>query len=131
MPSWFRPIMLTAASYVYEDLIIAEKMMRAESSWLSSVFIKPAGLSPDISRGHRLTLDEEESFISYLDLSAGMIEAIQDPEGRYEGRNVGVVNGKRGVGAKFPLGTPLCIFMGLARHFFPWLHPYLPSTGPA
>lgn len=130
MPSWFRPIMLTAASYVYEDLRIAEKMMRAESSWLSSVFIKPAGLSPDIARGHQLTLDEEESFISYLDLSAGMIEAAQDPEGRYEGQNVGVVNAERGVGARFPSGTPLCILMGLARHFFPWLHPYLPTTGP-
>jgi hypothetical protein len=70
--------MLTAASYVYEDLRLAEKMMRSQSSWLSSVYIKPAGLSPDISRGHRLTLDEEESFISYLDLSAGMIEAAQD-----------------------------------------------------
>lgn len=131
MPSWFLPIMLTAASYVYEDLRVAEKMMRAESSWLSSIFIKPAGLSPDIARGHRLTLDEEESFISYLDLSAGMIEAAQASEGRYEGRNVGVVNAQRGVGAKFPSGTPLCIVMGLARHFFPWLHPYLPTTGPA
>ncbi|CAI6332011.1 unnamed protein product [Periconia digitata] len=132
MPKWFRPIMRAAASYVYEDLIVTEKMMREQSSWLSSIFIKPAGLSPDISRGHRLTLDEEESFISYLDLSAGMIEAVQDPEGRYEGRNVGVVNATRGVGAKFPSGTPMCIFMGLTRHFFPWLHPYLPSgTGPA
>jgi hypothetical protein len=132
MPSWFRPIMLAAASHVYEDLRVAEKIMRAESSWLSCIFIKPAGLSPDVSRGHRLTLDEEESFISYLDLSAGMIEAAQDPEGRYEGRNVGVVNAKRGNGAKFPSGTPMCILMGLVRHFFPWSHPYLPSgTGPA
>lgn len=130
MPSWFRPIMRTAASHVYGDLILAEKMMRAESSWLPSIFIKPAGLSPDISRGHRLTLDEEESFISYLDLSAGMIEAVQDPEGRYHARNVGVVNAKRGVGARFPSGTPMCILMGLMRHFFPWMHPYLPSTGP-
>ncbi|KAF2844832.1 putative NAD-dependent epimerase/dehydratase [Plenodomus tracheiphilus IPT5] len=131
MPSWFLPIMLTAASYVYEDLKVTEQIMRAESSWLSSIFIKPAGLSPDVSRGHRLTLDEEESFISYLDLSAGMIEAVQDPENRYCGRNVGVVNAKRGVGAKFPSGTPKCILMGLMRHFFPWLHPYLPTTGPA
>jgi hypothetical protein len=123
--------MLAAASHVYEDLRLAEKMLRSHSSWLSTIFIKPAGLSPDISRGHRLTLDEEESFISYLDLSAGMIEAAQDPEGRFDGRNVGVVNAKRGVGAKFPRGTPMCILMGLMRHLFPWMHPYLPSTGPA
>jgi hypothetical protein len=131
MPTWFRPIMLTAASHVYRDLELAEKYLRAQSDWVSTIFIKPAGLSPDISRGHRLTLDEEESFISYLDLSAGMIEAADDEEGRYDGRNVGVVNAKRGVGAKFPSGTPMCILMGLVRHFCPWLHPYLPSTGPA
>ncbi|KAF2017037.1 putative NAD-dependent epimerase/dehydratase [Aaosphaeria arxii CBS 175.79] len=131
MPGWFRPIMLAAASHVYEDLRLTEKLLRSHSDWLSVVYIKPAGLSPDISRGHQLTLDEEESFISYLDLSAGMIEAVQDPEGRYVGRNVGVVNAKRGVGAKFPRGTPFCILMGLTRHFFPFLHPYLPTTGPA
>lgn len=131
MPGWFRPIMLAAASHVYEDLRRTEAMLRSHDDWLSTVFIKPAGLSPDVSRGHRLTLDEEESFISYLDLAAGMIEAAGDEEGRYDGRNVGVVNKTRGVGAKFPKGTPQCILMGLLRHFFPWLHPYLPSTGPA
>ncbi|KAI0595130.1 putative NAD-dependent epimerase/dehydratase [Biscogniauxia sp. FL1348] len=132
MPGWFRPIMLAAASHVYEDLRLTEQFLRSHSDWISTIYIKPAGLSPDISRGHKLTLDEEESFISYLDLSAGMIEAAQDDEGRYDGRNVGVVNAKRGVGAKFPQGTPMCILMGLARHFFPWAHPYLPSgTGPA
>jgi putative NADH-flavin reductase len=131
MPGWFRPIMLAAASHVYEDLRRTEEFLRSHSDWVSTIFIKPAGLSPDTSRGHRLTLDEEESFISYLDLSAGMIEAAQDEEGRYDGKNVGVVNQKRGVGAKFPRGTPMCILMGLMRHFFPWMHAYLPSTGPA
>lgn len=131
MPTWFRRIMLAAASHVYADLQRTEEYLRSHSDWASTIFIKPAGLSPDVSRGHRLSLDEEESFISYLDLSAGMIEAADDQEGRYDGRNVSVVNQKRGVGAKFPTGTPMCILMGLARHFFPWMHPYLPSTGPA
>lgn len=131
MPGWFRPIMLAAASHVYDDLRKTEKFLRAHEDWISSIFIKPGGLSLDVSRGHRLTLDEEESFISYLDLSAGMIEAADDDEGRYDGKNVGVVNKKSGVGAKFPRGTPLCILMGLMRHFFPFLHPYLPTTGPA
>ena len=131
MPGWFRPIMLAAASHVYADLRKAEAFLRSHDSWVSTIFIKPAGLSPDVSRGHRLTLDEEESFVSYLDLSAGMIEAADDAEGRYDGRNVAVVNAKRGKGARFPKGTPMCILMGLVRHFLPWLHPYLPSTGPA
>lgn len=131
MPSWARRILLASASHVYEDLQRAEAMLRSHADWLSVVFVKPAGLSPDVARGHKLTFDEEESFISHLDLAAGMVEAADDEEGRYCGRNVGVVNKTRGIGAKFPRGTPLCVLMGLMRHFFPWLHRYLPSTGPA
>ncbi|KAK3370058.1 putative NAD-dependent epimerase/dehydratase [Podospora didyma] len=131
MPWWFRPVMLTAASNVYADLRVAETLLRSHASWVDTIFIKPGGLSVDEARGHRLTLDEEDSFLSYLDLSAGMIEAVQDEEGRYDGRNVGVVNAKKGHGAKFPKGTPLCILVGLLRHYFPWMHGYLPATGPS
>lgn len=131
MPPWFRPIMLTAASAVYRDLRLAEAYLRYHEDLVSTIYIKPGGLSLDVSRGHQLSFDEEESFISYLDLSAAMIEAANDEKGTYEGRNVSVVNARRGVGARFPPGTPVCILMGLVRHFFPWLHSYLPSTGPA
>ena len=131
MPGWFRPIMLIAGSHVYADLQRAEEFLRSHEDWVSTIYIKPAGLSIDILRGHRLTLDEGESFVSFLDLAAGMIEAADNEEGRYDGRNVCVVNKTPGLGAKFPRGTPLCILMGLARHFFPILHPYLPLTGPA
>lgn len=106
-------------------------MLRSHGDWLSVIFIKPAALSPDVARGHRLTLDEQESFVSYLDLAAGMVQPADDEDGRYVGKNIGVVNRLCGAGAKFPRGTPLCIPIGLMRHFFPWLHPYLPSTGPA
>lgn len=123
--------MLTAASHVYQDLRVTEALLRSNESWVDTIYIKPGGLSVDMSRGHQLTLDEEDSFLSYLDLSAGMIEAVEDEEGRYNGRNVGVVNAKRGNGAKFPRGTPLCILVGLLRHYCPWLHPYLPTTGPS
>jgi putative NADH-flavin reductase len=129
MPSWFKPIMKTAASHVYNDLIITEKMLRAQSSWLTTIFIKPGGLSVDKQRGHKLSLDKQESFISYLDLAAAMIEAADDADGQYDFKNVGVVN--TGGKAKFPRGTPMCITVGLLRHFFPWMHSYLPSTGPS
>lgn len=131
MPSWFRPIMLRAGSFVYEDLRRAETLLRSHEDWISTIYIKPGGLAVDISRGHQLSLDEEESFISYLDLAAAMIEAVGDEYGLYDGQNVGVVNGVRGKGASFPRGTPLCISMGLLRHYFPWLHAFLPTTGPA
>lgn len=128
MSKLFRPIMLRAASQIYADLDRAEAVMRSHDHWIKSVFIKPAGLSMDVARGHTLTLDEEESFISYNDLSNAMIETAQDDEHVWVGKNVGVVNKVPGVGAKFPTGTPLLIASGFMRHLFPWLHPYLPSV---
>ncbi|KAL5356057.1 hypothetical protein BJX96DRAFT_185540 [Aspergillus floccosus] len=105
MPGWFKPIMKTAASNVYKDLEITERLLREQSDWLQTIFIKPGGLSVDVQRGHKLSFDDQESFISYLDLAAAMIEAADDPDGRYDFRNVGVVN--TGGKAKFPRGTPL------------------------
>ncbi|EXJ89634.1 hypothetical protein A1O3_02701 [Capronia epimyces CBS 606.96] len=127
----FRPIMLRAASNVYEDLRRAEAFLRAQEHWLTTVYIKPGGLSCDIERGHKLTLHDEETFLSYLDLAAGMLEAADDPSGQWDGKNVGVVNADPRRKAKFARGTPECIFWGLVRHYCPALHPYLPSSGPA
>ena len=128
MPWWFRPILRTSASHVYEDLRRAEAFLRGERDWVQTIFIKPGGLSVDVQRGHELNLDHDESFVSYLDLAAGMIEAADEPEGRFDQKNVCVVN--RNGAARFPPGTPMCILSGLARHFFPFLHNYLPTTGP-
>lgn len=126
---YFRPIMLRAASNVYEDLRRTETYLRAREDWLTTIYIKPGGLSIDIQRGHRLSLDDEETFLSYQDLAAGMLEAVGDTSGKWDLKNVGVVNanGK----AKFAPGTPRCIVLGLVRHYFPFLHPYLPASGPA
>lgn len=122
-------IVRRSAWHVYRDLELAEEYLR-KHDWVSCVYIKPGGLSVDIQRGHRLTLDEEESFVSYLDIAAAMIESADAPAGQWDNKNVGVVNanGK----AKFPRGTPSCLFFGLLRYYFPWLHKYLPTgTGPA
>ena len=128
IPFLLRQILLRSASHVYNDLKEAEKLLRAQQSWLTTIFIKPGALSVDKQRGHALSLAEEDSPLSYLDLAAAMVEAVDDREGRYDLRNVSVVNTNGR--AKFPAGTPMCILMGLVRHFFPGLHPYLPSTGP-
>ncbi|KAG0650224.1 Monoogygenase [Hyphodiscus hymeniophilus] len=127
-PSLLRSILLRSASNVYNDLRETEKLLRAQDEWVTTIFIKPGALAVDQQRGHALSLTEEESPVSYLDLAAAMIEAADDNEGRYDMRNVGVINtnGK----ASFPVGTPFCILMGILRHYFPFLHPYLPSTGP-
>ncbi|KAH8701031.1 hypothetical protein BGW36DRAFT_375426 [Talaromyces proteolyticus] len=130
MSKAFRWIIVRAASRIYADLQRAEDIMRSHDHWIESIFIKPSGLSPDIARGHRLTFDEQESFVSYMDIAGGMLEVADDEEGRYAGRNVGVVNKVTGQGARVPGGTPLCIALGFVRHYFPWMHPYLPATGP-
>lgn len=128
-PYLLRQILLRSASYVYQDLMETEKLLRAQEDWLTSIYVKPGALSIDIQRGHALSLTDEESPVSYLDLSAAMIEAADDEQGRYDLKNVSVVNTNGR--AKFPTGTPICILMGLLRHFFPYLHPYLrANTGP-
>ncbi|KAF2847109.1 StcQ-like protein [Plenodomus tracheiphilus IPT5] len=127
---WVNAIVRRSAWHVYRDLELAEEFLRKHEDWVSCVYIKPGGLSVDIQRGHRLTLDDEESFVSYLDIAAGMIETAMDNDGKWDNKNVGVVN--TGGKAKFPPGTPKCIACGLLAFYFPFLHPYLPKgTGPA
>ncbi|KAL4780399.1 hypothetical protein BJX76DRAFT_351024 [Aspergillus varians] len=129
IPWWFLPVMKRAASFVYDDLIVTENLLRAQQDWLTSIFIKPGGLALDKQRGHALSFDEQESFIAYLDLAAAMVEAVDDPDCRYDMKNVSVVN--TGGSAAFPKGTPACILYGLLRHYFPWMHRYLPNAGPS
>ncbi|KAH8703354.1 hypothetical protein BGW36DRAFT_393717 [Talaromyces proteolyticus] len=90
---------------------------------------KPGIISVDIQRGQELNLDHDESFFSNLDLSDSMVEATNDIENKFDMRNVSVVNANGS--AKFPSGAPYCIAIGILRHFFPFLHNYLPSTGPS
>ena len=121
--------LLRSASHVYNDLREAEKLLRAQEDWIKTIYIKPGALAVDKQRGHALSLTDEESPVSYLDLAAAMLEAADDPDDKYDSKNVSVVNTNGA--ASFPSGTPLCILVGLLRHFFPFLHPYLPmSTGP-
>lgn len=130
IPYPLRCILRFSASHVYSDLEKTEQMLRAqEARGVTTIYIKPGALAVDEQRGHALSLTEEDSPLSYLDLAAGMVEAVDDEDGRYDMQNVSVVNTMGGK-ARFPSGTPVCILMGLLRHFFPFLHPYLPSTGP-
>lgn len=126
---WVNAIIRRSAWHVYRDLELAEAHLRQNEDWAPCVYIKPGGLSVDKQRGHRLTLDEEESFVSYADIAAGMIEAADAEPGAWNTKNVGVVNTNGG--AKFPPGTPRCIVLGLLRFYFPMLHAWLPTgAGP-
>jgi putative NADH-flavin reductase len=120
-------IVLHANSNVYEDLRVQERLLRAEEDWLTSIFIKPGGLVKDERRGHKLNMEDQETFVSYLDLAAGMIEAAEDPDNRYDMKDVSVNNVAGS--AKFNRTLPLLAFCGVLRHYFPWLHPFLPMLG--
>lgn len=123
-------VLRQSASYVYHDLIETEKLLRAEESWLTTIYIKPGALSVDAQRGHSLSLTMSDGPLSYLDLAAGMIEAADSPRGGWDRRNV-AVNPVAGGKASFPSGTPMCILLGLLRHYLPSLHHALPAnTGP-
>lgn len=65
----------------------------------------PHALSVDVQTGHGLSFSDTSSPLSYSDLAAGMIEAAEDGEGRYDMQNVGVVNVNGS--ARFPRGTLL------------------------
>ncbi|KAI1267864.1 hypothetical protein F5Y18DRAFT_272813 [Xylariaceae sp. FL1019] len=114
-------------SSVYADLRVQERLLRAEESWLTTIFVKPGGLSKDVQRGYKLSLKEQDTFISYLDLAAAMLEIADDQDGQYDMRDVTVKNVAGS--AKFPKTLPLLAICGLLRHYCPWLHPYLPLFG--
>lgn len=127
LPGLMHWVVVHANSNVYEDLRVQERLLRAEHEWLSSIFVKPGGLVKDKQRGHKLDLETQETFVSYLDLAAAMVEAADDPENRYDMKDVTVQN--VGGSARFPKTLPLLAVCGILRHYFPWLHPYLPMLG--
>lgn len=128
MPWWFHPIMIRAGSFVYDDLRLMEDYLRKQQDWVSTIFVKPGGLSVDAARGYRLDFDEHDSFIAYPDLAAAMLEAADDPTGRYDMKNISVCNTNGS--AAFPKNTPATILYGLLSHYFPWMYKHLPSSGP-
>lgn len=120
-------IALRSASNIYQDLQVAEQVLRNESHWLETVFVKPGTLSQDVAHGYSLSLTEARGPLSYTDLAAAMVETVNDLDGVYSMQNVGILSLK---GApSFPRRTILTLLLGLLRHYLPFSHPYLPQTG--
>ncbi|KAI9843132.1 MAG: hypothetical protein M1837_006585 [Sclerophora amabilis] len=116
---------LACASNVYKDLLDAEKYLRAREDWISFTFIKPGGLVHDAQKGHELSTEIQQSFLSFLDLAAGMVE-VADTEGdRWDMKNVSVPPTAPDV--KFEWWAPVNLVKGLLCHFFPSAYPYLKS----
>jgi putative NADH-flavin reductase len=123
MPHFVHSMLMKAAHYVYADVAAGERMLRAESRWIKSTFVKPGGLVHDEPRGHILTTDRQQTFTSFADLAAGMVEVAEEEDGRWDHKFVGVVPKSK---ARLAWGTPLELFKGLVTYYFPdtygWLH---------
>lgn len=111
------------SSYVYEDLMLAETYLR-EQKWLNCVFVKPGGLSHDAPSGHKISEEEQQTFLSLDDLATGMVELAEEHEGRWDGKDVSVVS-KTGKLAKVETRAIPGLLKGFVVHWFPWSYPWL------
>ncbi|KAL8746098.1 MAG: hypothetical protein Q9184_007789 [Pyrenodesmia sp. 2 TL-2023] len=72
-PAVLMAVLSRAMSHLYADLRFAEENLRLHQSWLDATFVQPGGLSQDVQKGHRLSLDKASDLVSYPDLAAATI----------------------------------------------------------
>jgi len=131
LPTPFLAVMHTAASWMYADLRLAETHLRTHApSNVELIFIKPGGLVHDTPVGHRLSTTRQQTFLSFADLGAGMVEAADSPAGTWAEvkGNVSVV--PAGEGTRIEWYVPWFLVKGCLFHFLPGLYPYLGSVLP-
>lgn len=126
LPTPFLAVMHTAASWMYADLRLAETHLRTHApSNVELIFIKPGGLVHDAPVGHRISTTRQQTFLSFADLGAGMVEAADSPAGTWaEAKgNVSVV--PAGEGTRIEWYVPWFLVKGCLFHFLPGLYPYI------
>jgi uncharacterized protein YbjT (DUF2867 family) len=131
LPTPFLSIMHAAASWIYTDLRLAETHLRAHAPpSVELIFIKPGGLVHDAPVGHRLSTTRQQTFLSFADLGAGMVEAADSPAGKWaEAKgNVSVVPARKGTRVEWYV--PWFLVKGCLWHFAPGLWPYLKGVLP-
>ena len=117
MPTIGRWAIHTGFSYLYEDLEHAEAYLRLHKSWLDVIFIQPGGLVQDTQKGHALSLDRQQTFLSYPDLAAGIIEAATAGGDQYSWKGVSVVPTSNDT--KIEWKVPIYVMKGLTTHYLP------------
>lgn len=124
VPSFVHNMMYAANVHIYDDLARAETYLRQYEDWLDMTFVMPGGLSHDVQQGHELSAENQQTFISFLDLAAGMIE-VADADARWEGKHVSVVL-KGGRKARIEWWAPVILGKGLLCYLCPWIYKWLP-----
>ncbi|KAH6643232.1 hypothetical protein C7974DRAFT_119921 [Boeremia exigua] len=122
-PEFVHKIMYSANAFIYDDLKRAEAYLRQYEDWLDMTFVMPGGLSHDVQKGHELSEEKQQTFISFLDLAAGMIE-VADADSRWEGKHISVVL-KGGRKANPEWWAPVVLGRGLLIYLFPWAYGWL------
>lgn len=117
MPRFASKILKVSLSHAYKDLRLAEDYLRLHTTWLNVVFIQPGGLTEDVAKGYRLSVDETHGFISYQDLAAGMVEVAERDGAGFDWMGVAVV--PTGEGVKFPIAAPVNLARGLLAYVAP------------
>ncbi|KAL6705075.1 hypothetical protein ACN47E_007334 [Coniothyrium glycines] len=125
VPAFVHNIMWNANAYIYSDLVRAEEYLRRQEDWVDSVFACPGGMTHDVQKGHELSTENQQTFLGWLDLAAGMIEMAEDADGKWNGQRVSVVL-KAGQKARFERWAPLILSKGLLSYYVPWLCKWLP-----
>jgi putative NADH-flavin reductase len=120
-PGFVHNVMYAANSHIYNDPARAETYLRQYEDWLDMTFVMPGGLTHDVQQGHEISAERQQTFISFLDLAAGMIE-VADAEGdRWEGGHVSVLL-KGGRKAKIEWQALVVLGKGLLCYLCPWLY---------
>lgn len=120
IPYPIRTLLFYCNYWIYTDLIAAETYLRQRSDWVDAVFFKPGGIAHDIQRGHILSTEKSQTFVSFWDVAAAMIDCGSENDRKaMAGQNVSVLS--RGK-AKLPLGTPLLLLKNLMGYLFPHLY---------
>ena len=119
LPTGARWVLHTSLSYLYADLELAEAYFRLHKDWLNVTFIQPGGLVHDTPKGHALSLERQQTFLSYQDLAAGIIEAATASGEEYSWKGVSVVptSGGTKVEWRVPLYVASRLFPVLSAPF--------------
>ena len=127
-PTFARYFVWTGFSNIYADLLRAEAYYRLHRAWMTAVFVQPGGLVHDSQAGHAVSTEKEAStFLSFLDLAAGMIECgskdKDDTEWDWVGLSV-LPTGK----TRFNPKAPFAVLRGCLWTIFPPLYWILHSA---
>lgn len=122
LPWAARRFLFAANWWVYTDLIAAERYLRERSGWVDAVFVKPGGISTDVRRGHALSAEGSQTFVSFLDVAGGMVQCADEGAARWAGGSVSVLS--RGK-AKVEWTSGPLLLRNMACTWVPWLYPWL------